>query len=238
MLPLSPYLSYGPAAGFALQRELLSSRLFFHHHQQHHQKPPYSYIALIAMAINSTQDRKITLNGIYNFIMDRFPYYRDNRQGWQNSIRHNLSLNECFVKVPREKGAPGKGSFWSLDPNCTDMFEHGNYRRRKRKPASVMPRVSRGTPSVRDVVGTSTSDKGKRVVLKNDEIATNYEPDTKQFSTKASLFTIENLIKKSPSDATDNEERLRSWSEDDIATLRFYQQQVVKEWWPAVCTSS
>ncbi|XP_035498451.1 forkhead box protein L1 [Scophthalmus maximus] len=100
------------------------------------QKPPYSYIALIAMAIKSAPEQRATLSGIYQFIMDQFPFYHDNKQGWQNSIRHNLSLNDCFIKVAREKGRPGKGSYWTLDTKCLDMFENGNYRRRKRKAKS------------------------------------------------------------------------------------------------------
>ena len=107
-------------------------------------KPPYSYIALITMALESSPVGMMTLNEIYKFIENRFPYFRDNSQRWQNSIRHNLSLNDCFMKVPRlqsqslspssaSSSKSGKGNYWALHPNAGDMFGNGSFLRRSKR---------------------------------------------------------------------------------------------------------
>uniref|UniRef100_A0A8C5PQW0 Forkhead box K1 n=1 Tax=Leptobrachium leishanense TaxID=445787 RepID=A0A8C5PQW0_9ANUR len=115
-------------------------------------KPPYSYAQLIVQAISSAQDRQLTLSGIYAHITKHYPYYRSADKGWQNSIRHNLSLNRYFVKVPRSQEEPGKGSFWRIDPTSEVKLAEQAFRKRRQRGSSGFrtpfgPLSSRSAPA-------------------------------------------------------------------------------------------
>ncbi|XP_060884054.1 forkhead box protein I1 [Labrus mixtus] len=109
-------------------------------------RPPYSYSALIAMAIQNAQDKKLTLSQIYQYVAENFPFYKKSKAGWQNSIRHNLSLNDCFKKVARDEDDPGKGNYWTLDPNCEKMFDNGNFRRKRKRRSDITGPESTSLP--------------------------------------------------------------------------------------------
>ncbi|TPX77119.1 hypothetical protein CcCBS67573_g01618 [Chytriomyces confervae] len=79
-------------------------------------RPNISYAAMISQAILASSDRKMTLAEIYSWIIDTYPYYRNAPNGWQNSIRHNLSLNKAFKKIARDEPG-GKGGWWTVDPD-------------------------------------------------------------------------------------------------------------------------
>ncbi|KAF8924877.1 Forkhead box protein J2 [Dissophora ornata] len=87
------------------------------HFHSKYPKPTHSYSYLITTAILESPQQQMTLNEIYEWVMDRYPWYRTAINGWKNSIRHNLSLNKAFMRVPRPPSEPGKGSYWKLDPN-------------------------------------------------------------------------------------------------------------------------
>ncbi|GAA42293.2 forkhead box protein N3 [Clonorchis sinensis] len=79
-------------------------------------KPNYSYTHLIFMAIESTPQKCMTVNQIYNWCESNFPFYKHAGAGWKNSLRHNLSINKSFKRLPRDSRGPGRGAFWTVEP--------------------------------------------------------------------------------------------------------------------------
>ena len=85
-------------------------------------KPPHSYAQLIGMSILRAPSRRLTLAQIYKWISDTYKFYSASDAGWQNSIRHNLSLNKAFIKQERPKDDPGKGNYWAIQPGMEHQF--------------------------------------------------------------------------------------------------------------------
>ena len=95
-------------------------------------KPPKPYLEIIADAILSTNVKMMQLHEIYHLMEKKFEYFAKNvNKSWRNSVRHNLSLNECFVKAGR--GSNGKGNYWKIHPLCEKEFIRGNFRRKSFK---------------------------------------------------------------------------------------------------------
>ncbi|KAJ4304536.1 transcription factor [Kalmusia sp. IMI 367209] len=85
-------------------------------------KPPHSYAQLIGQAILQSEEEMLTLANIYEYIKEKYAFFRHTNGGWQNSIRHNLSLNKCFEKVARRTDEPGKGMKWKITDSEREDF--------------------------------------------------------------------------------------------------------------------
>ena len=108
-------------------------------------KPKMSYAQLIGEAIMHSKERQLTLSELYAEINKRHPYYSLNNKNWQNSIRHNLTLNKSFTKVPRNT-TEGRGSYWTMEPGAESVI----FKRQARASSG-------GSPSVAQFNRTSTT---------------------------------------------------------------------------------
>lgn len=80
-------------------------------------KPQASYVVLIHDALTNSKTGQMSLPQIYRAIERQYPYYklRVQTQGWQSSVRHNLSQHPAFTKIERD----GKGWMWGLVPEIS-----------------------------------------------------------------------------------------------------------------------
>ncbi|XP_052390553.1 forkhead box protein Q1-like [Carassius gibelio] len=140
-------------------------------------KPPYSYIALIAMAIRDSNTGRLTLAEINEYLMKKFTFFRGSYTGWRNSVRHNLSLNDCFLKVLRDPSRPwGKDNYWMLNPQSEYTFADGVFRRRRKRISKKI---------------LSTSQSQERAPADESRI-----PARDEKSRFSSSFTIDSILSK------------------------------------------
>ncbi|CAM1504416.1 Fc.00g020070.m01.CDS01 [Cosmosporella sp. VM-42] len=110
------------------------------------------YAQLIYQAFMSRPDHSLTLQEIYQWFRDNTDKTKSGTKGWQNSIRHNLSMNAAFIKRDKKvadgseasageqltlTGEPKRSTEWVLQPwaardgvQSTTRYRKGNTSRR------------------------------------------------------------------------------------------------------------
>ena len=84
---------------------------------KNHHKNQGKYPQIITEALSQAEDNMLCLKDIYKYIEDKHPYFGYNVPGWQNSIRHTLSVNRHFQNIPvPNKGVDGGkyGRVWTF----------------------------------------------------------------------------------------------------------------------------
>jgi hypothetical protein len=123
-----------------------------------------TYAALIAAAIYLAPNRRLMLPEIYDYVeRHKSLVPTATLPNWRNSVRHNLSLRTCFVKVPRFTATGKKlAAHWELNITCLPMaaehliaaLQSGEYRLlddTERHPHEPWLRRSSGGPPVLNI---------------------------------------------------------------------------------------
>lgn len=167
-------------------------------------KPPFSYATLIGMAILRGEDRKLTLSQIYSWISSNFKYYRRNDVGWQNSIRHNLSLNKAFIKT--DKSSDGKGHYWEIAKGFEMQFVKGKSGKR-----------SFGNVQFESGLTPSVQTRVERSEPVQEQISQPKQSTNKRLSSDTASFKKNNRINKEDEDESEFESEDDESSADELS---------------------
>ncbi|KAI9730655.1 MAG: hypothetical protein M1818_008137 [Claussenomyces sp. TS43310] len=99
-------------------------------------KPQANYVTLIHEALSNSETGQMSLPQIYRAIQRKYPFFvlKCNTNGWQSSVRHNLSQHHAFRKVERD----GKGWMWAIVDGVSIEKEK---KRRPTPPLQLPPQM-------------------------------------------------------------------------------------------------
>lgn len=188
-------------------------------------KPPYSYSCLIAMALRNSDSGTLPVSDIYEFIVENFPYYKTARDGWKNSIRHNLSLNKCFEKIENPTNGSKKGCLWALNPDKCKKLEEECKRCRQRDPVNIrlsmsrpddLNKIERGEQRIKKYTAQRKQQQQQQMNLDSANNSNTQSDASSNGSSSPSTFLLEwssksnpanqsqSLVKDEPSDQFEN----------------------------------
>ncbi|KAK7521116.1 fork head transcription factor 1 [Phyllosticta citriasiana] len=168
----SPKIKTSPSAAGAYSRGVMlesTEHIDYSADSAKDLKPPLSYAQLIGQAIMSSPEEQLTLANIYEYIKKHYAFYRYNGGGWQNSIRHNLSLSKHFEKVARRTDEPGKGMKWRLVPEERENFLKKGIHTKKHRMGSSgpnSPAIAQATERLHGAVEVQTPSQPSKFQVK------------------------------------------------------------------------
>ncbi|KAH0623392.1 hypothetical protein JD844_031665, partial [Phrynosoma platyrhinos] len=88
-------------------------------------RPPLNYCILISLALSSSVDSSLTVQEIYQFTRQHFPFFRTAPEGWKNTVRHNLCFSNSFEKTTDFVCLEGnrKSRLWKLTAEGRRKFQ-------------------------------------------------------------------------------------------------------------------
>ncbi|KFQ10286.1 Forkhead box protein N5, partial [Haliaeetus albicilla] len=88
-------------------------------------RPPLNYCILITLALCNSTSGSLTVQQIYQFMRQHFPFFQTAPEGWKNTIRHNLCFSSCFEKTTNFMCSEGnrKSCLWKLTPEGHRKFQ-------------------------------------------------------------------------------------------------------------------
>ncbi|KAH3775932.1 hypothetical protein DPMN_177342 [Dreissena polymorpha] len=152
-------------------------------------KPPYQYSGIIAMAIQSSPEKRLSLSQIVARMAEFFPFFRGSYTGWRDSVRHTLSHVSCFYKVAvqgctNKAGKPTTKFNWAVDLSKVHegMFRlQGSYVGKNAEFQSTL-HEQLGLPPVMQHSSPTISERAVQDVCEDGGAWTGYSDTTGKFS--------------------------------------------------------